>query len=112
MLCPVQEWWDSSEAAGPRIRPGAAFDQEPPTLEVLRLEGATLKFLGCVKKRGRANREQTIKLQHDGNNRVDHHTKQKMESTHCTILGNTNGNMFTTRQEPTWNQCGAAMVPT
>lgn len=54
----VQEWWDSSDEAGPKSRPGTQFDEERPPLEVLAFdhEQKILKSLICMQVKKFGNR--------------------------------------------------------
>ena len=48
--CVCQEWWDQSDEAGPKARPGKQFDEERPPLEVLAFdpEQKALKSFICI----------------------------------------------------------------
>ena len=49
-FCDCQEWWDQSDEAGPKSRPGTQFEEERPNLEVLAFdqEQMTLKPFICI----------------------------------------------------------------
>ena len=47
-VTPCEDWWDTSEAAGPKQRPGGSWDEEVPQLDALAIEGKTVKFHGYI----------------------------------------------------------------
>eukprot|EP00435_Cladocopium_sp_Y103_P053776 s1296_g17.t1 len=43
------DWWDTSDRAGPKQRPGAAWEEAVPELEALTIEDNKAKFHVCIK---------------------------------------------------------------
>lgn len=41
----LQQWWDRSDAAGPKSRPHQRFQEEPPALELLTVANGQVKRL-------------------------------------------------------------------
>ena len=44
----MSQWWDISPEAGPASRPQSAFQEEPPTLEVLTVANGEVKNFGSM----------------------------------------------------------------
>ena len=40
------QWWDTTKDAGPRARPAAQFQEDPPTLDTLTVSGNEIKSPG------------------------------------------------------------------